>query len=311
MNNILCRCGRPTAGAVLCERCRHTASVAIANVAAYHDDLETVRARQTRYGTQAGPRSSEKPLGMDARFGPGGSGTRALQIARMTVRNWSNRILADQPGLEPPAHDTLRSACNFLQANLRTIVTRHDADLFLRGILAAEKDLARLVDRPPESWYAGVCGARLAAHDGTSCACSCHDTCNLEGCDLEHGCDIPGGCGVEYDNTECTRVLYATPGDPFVRCGDCGTTYDVATRREQLLAEAEDHLATVEMITRVVTTLGDTQVRASKISERIRLWAHRGRITSHGTRVIDGRPRPVYRIGDVLDLLANLEEKSG
>lgn len=303
--STLCGCGRPTNGRVLCSRCEHTADVAIANVAAYHDDLETVRTRQTRYTVGPGVRSSEKPLGMDARFGPTGIGTRALAVTRITVVHWTKTLRAEHPELEPPRHDSVRSACAYLARNLSVIAARPWADEFLRGMLRAEKDLARIVDRPPDSWYAGICGALLGVHDESSCGCACH--LMAEGL---VDCDVPGGCGLEYTDVVCTRILYATPGEPFVRCGDCGSTYDVANRRDQLLREAEDRMATVEMITRIVTTLGDRDVRASKVAARIRQWAVRGRITSHGTRIIDGRLRPVYRIGDVLDLLARDDQEA-
>lgn len=303
-----CECGRPTSGGLWCTKCRHTVAVAVANIAAYHDDLETVRTRQTRFGGLASKGSVGKtmPLGIDMRFTPDGTGTKAYDAARLTVTTWARRMLDEIPGLRPPTWprlDTVRAACQFFEANLTKIAASPWAPAFKVDVLAVERALSRIVDRPAEGWYAGECGSVGAAHDASSCACACHQADGLE-------CDMPGGCGREYDNVTCRRVLYADPDDPFVRCRDCGATYDVDERRDHLLTEAEDRLATVETIARIVTTLGKRDLSTERVSARIRQWSTRGRITSHGTRVVDGRERPLYRIGDVIDLLEKADTKT-
>lgn len=299
-----CACGRPTAGGAWCARCAHTVDVAIANVATYFDDLENVETRRARYGGMATKGSIGKvmPLVVDARFLPDGSGTRARLAARNTVTTWA-RVLIEETGGDGPAHDTVRSVCAYFDRQRTAIAAQPWAAEFKAEMLSAERMLAKVIDRPAEGWYAGECGSVSGAHDGTTCACACHNG-------LEAACDVPGGCGVEYASVTCQRVLYAVPDSPYVRCGDCGSTYPVAERREQLLAEAEDREATVEMIVRIVTTLGDRNVSTAKIAARIRQWSARGKIASHGTRVVDGRPRPLYRIGDVLDLLSAEDVRS-
>lgn len=99
----------------------------------------------------------------------------------------------------------------------------------------------------------------------------------------------------------CETWLYAQPGKPTVTCPTCGTHHDVAQRRETLRQAAEDVLATAAEIARAVTWLGD-HIRA----DRIRQWAARGRLTKRA----DDDGHPLYRIGDVLDLLAQVEEKA-
>lgn len=300
MTTIICSCGKPTNGVTLCAGCTKTARIAVANIAAYYDDLETVRTRQTRYGVASkGSIGKTMPLGMDGRFTSEGRGTKAQDMTRNAVTTWARCLLDDRPGMPGPTHDSVRSVCAFFVRNMGSIITLPWAPEFLRDMLAAEKALRGVVDRPAEGWYAGECGSVVAEHNGQTCACACHH-------DGSGGaeCDLPGGCGAEFGDVVCTRVLYAEPGNPYVRCRDCGTSYDVAERREWLVHEAEDREATVEVITRIITTLGDRDVRASKINARIRQWAVRGKITSHGTRVVDGRPRPLYRVGDVLELLS-------
>lgn len=96
----------------------------------------------------------------------------------------------------------------------------------------------------------------------------------------------------------CGTDLYGKPASAHVICpnDECGQVYDVKQRREQLLAAAEDRLANAALISRAVTSLGEP-VKA----DRIRQWASRGRIVAHS---VDLKGRPLYRIGDVLDLVA-------
>jgi hypothetical protein len=94
----------------------------------------------------------------------------------------------------------------------------------------------------------------------------------------------------------CGADLYAQRREGAVRCRSCGEVYDVATRRTWLLGEAEDRLAPAHDIARAVSWLGAQPLTA----DRVRKWAERGRIVAHGH---DGT-RPLYRIGDAIDLLA-------
>ena len=118
----------------------------------------------------------------------------------------------------------------------------------------------------------------------------------------------------------CERDLYADPGKPAVTCA-CGATYDVQTRRDYLLTEAEDQLANAVTIARAVSWLGAEPLTAA----RVRQWAHRGRLrarahvrcsshAAHLTPPDDCRScSPLYRVGDAIDLLArdtNQKERS-
>ncbi len=52
---MTCDCGRPTSGARLCDTCGRTLAYALVAVADFTDDLENIRAKQTRYGTGSKP----------------------------------------------------------------------------------------------------------------------------------------------------------------------------------------------------------------------------------------------------------------
>lgn len=103
------------------------------------------------------------------------------------------------------------------------------------------------------------------------------------------GAELPGGMA-------CRRDLYADTEQPFVTCPKCRTRWPVAERRARLLASAEDALENAATIATALTRL-DHPVTA----DRIYKWKERGRLVQHGT---DRRGAPLYRLGDVVDLLA-------
>lgn len=102
----------------------------------------------------------------------------------------------------------------------------------------------------------------------------------------------------------CPEDLYARPGAAEVECKTCGSVWQVTERREWLLEVARDTLATAADLARLLSLYGEP-LRA----DRIWKWAERGRIVPHGN---DGTGRPMYRVGEVADLLAaTLAEKKG
>jgi hypothetical protein len=94
---------------------------------------------------------------------------------------------------------------------------------------------------------------------------------------------------------KCKKDLYVLTFATRFICG-CGVVYMMEERKAQLLESARDFLGTATFLAGAITPLSGRRVT----SDRIRQWAHRGRITPHG---IDRRGDPVYRVGDVLDLV--------
>lgn len=288
-------CGADThAGTYLCARCLTTLDVALANIAVYHADLDTIRAKRARYGgaPAKGSVGKTQPLPVDGRFlDPTGDGSRLDQDTRNTVATWTRIVLDEWPPLDGTAcdtpcidvacaeirrrrhpADTIAACCAYL-AGMRThIAGRPWAGEVIDELLDLEGRLRRMVDRPADLVYRGVCGSVTPAAGG---------------------------------DVTCTRALYADPASPTVRCPDCGTTYDTAERRRLLLVEAEDHEVTARALAWLVATLSGADTSEARIESRIHVWVHRGQLRSHGRRVVAGRPRPVYRVGDVLDLLGD------
>jgi len=323
-------CDRPAPFATICGACVKTLRKALANVSADYADLGTVRRKGTRFGGNStkGSIGKEQPLPIDGRFADrAGDGSQLDFDVKNTVVTWARAVMDEYaetfvgPICEECQHEsclrairrrwpssTVTSVCAYLSRMAPTIAAEDWVAAMLDEVLDLERRLRRFVDRPADRWYAGVCDSEIEAdrpHDGTTCGCGCHN-------DDDAACDMDGGCGVEYATIEgvrCTRELWADGKTPFVHCRDCGTSWDVEQRRVALVREAEDREATVRTLARIITTLGASDAGEARVESRINTWVHRGRLTANGRRVIDGKVRPVYRVGDVLALLRRDDEK--
>lgn len=174
------------------------------------------------------------------------------------------RKVAAAAGMVDAAGSSAVTCADWLRSNMRHVIQLEVAWWIAEAVAYQLDQVRRVCDRPADLIYIGRCGGRQ---------------------------------GTESDG--CEQDLYARPGAPYVTCRVCGARHDVTTRQEWLLRVLEDHLATATEIARGVSRLGEP-VKA----ERIRKWAERGRVEKRGERPRgDGRPDPLYRVGDVLDLL--------
>lgn len=114
-----------------------------------------------------------------------------------------------------------------------------------------------------------------------------------------------GQCGYEERQQVCLQDLYALPHSPYVRCPTCGSDWDTQARRDHLLTVVENQLETATEISRALSRLARPVSAAA-----IRGYAHRGKLTPHPPRHDDPRQDPLYRIGDVLDLLHNTQKEA-
>jgi hypothetical protein len=104
-----------------------------------------------------------------------------------------------------------------------------------------------------------------------------------------------GPCGyVDEDGQLCGEDVEARPGANHATCRACGSRYDVDERQAWMRGEIEDHLARPVEIAGVLMRLG-FPVGYSTIAA----YAAKGLLVPHGH---DQKERPMYRIGDVLDL---------
>lgn len=283
-----CTCGRPTAGAYFCPACETTFRWALANVAAYTDDLGNVLRKQTRYGNQGASKGSigkTQPLPIDGRFtATTDVGSQLAYDARATVVAWVRVVQTDQPELAgPTCVDCLHVSCSatrrrrfpadkvtsmvaYLARQFRLITSERWGLEMFDEMLDLERRLAKFVDRPADRWYAGKCSEA----------------------------DEFGICVVE---------LYATADRGTVTCPGCGAVHDVATRRDFLLAEAKDIRVTATEAAAALLAWTDYDGTEKKLIDRIAGWRDDGRLVVADVTSLLGRDRHLYRLGDVQDLV--------
>lgn len=290
MNQPTCPCGQPVNGVTLCGDCRRTLEVKLADISAHYEDLDTVQAKLTRYGSGGSKIASrEIPLPSDGRFMDASQDHWHIRNdTRNTVTTWARIVLDERPPVawlgpvcrhclhrscneartrRAPA-DTVDACCRYLSANSGHLAAHADGDELLDELTDLERRLRRIIDRPAERWYAGV-------------------------------------CSTPTDDGECQAELYATNTRGDLTCRQCATVHDIRMRREFLLNEAEHMLVTASEAARAVVVWSDYDRGETRLVKRISTWRERGRIEMRGHRTEMGVERPTYRLGDVLDLLAD------
>lgn len=275
-----CICGRPLSGMAICEGCAYSLQVALGDISSHWRDLDTVKARQTRYGASGG-RGGDKPLPVDARFlGWDADGTRLQDAVKSTMGTWARIVLDERSVFTGPTHpaclhlscatlnrshpprDDVASVCRYLLGHCDWIKTQHWAPEMLDELQDAAEQLRRMVDRPPDKLFAGYC-------------------------------------------TECDQALHARIGAPMVNCRTCDKDYSVEATREAMWIEAQDQLGTAAEISRAISWLGQTPITA----DRIYKWVERKRLPERGHVTYRGREVPIYRIGDVAALVQASENQ--
>ena len=111
-----------------------------------------------------------------------------------------------------------------------------------------------------------------------------------------------GPCWADTEDGACPEELYARTDDGTVKCPACKARHDVRQRRVWLLGEADGVLGHAALIAAALTVL-DRPVTSSMV----RNLAHRGRIGAHGQ---DDRGRPLYRVGEVRQVLAETTRRT-
>lgn len=266
-------CGAKTNGVVLCRRCQTTADVSLSSIAAGHAALFSLGGGAPRVRRRSGPAD---PTGNTA--GAEDEQTTDIETAAaettIMLVGWCRVLVDDRPQLTLPG-DSVVAMVEFLRHSLRTIVVLEWAGAFLSDLLKTERQLQRIISRNQGYWYAGICGARTG-----------------EGAD-----------------DWCPADLFVSPGVTYVRCRACGSWWSVTQRRARVIEEARDALLPVAVIARAAVSLLAGEPSQQRLEARLRKWVERGQLEDYGVRVLEGRPRRVYRLGEVLDRLA--DEVSG
>lgn len=263
----------------MCGDCLSDLADQLHRVRALTEELDVKLARCARLGgddSGATARSAEKPLPFDW------AASEAIFHLEFTLATWAravatvNGIAVTAPPVYPvkdpsdPARvHRARAAsvgtASWLAEHVHLVGTFADAADLLDEVHYALSGGWRAVDRPPETRFAGPCGAEILDEDGEA--------------------------------TICEEDLRARPHAEVVVCRACGQEHDMARRYAWLLDAAQDQLLTAAEASRALPALMGVAFSAGGL----RAYAHRGRITQHPPQYPKGPP--LYRVGDLVDAL--------
>jgi hypothetical protein len=250
----------------VCVSCASQLERVLAETPSLAEDLETTRLRQSRTGGHniGGGHSTDRPLPWSE------AASFAVATLRSTLVAWA-QIVVDERGVSWP-HDTLPDISAFLLRHLDWLTHHPDAAEAVDELSFATRQARAVIDRAPDHWYAGRC----------------------EHVDLE--AQVEAIVTSTPGPPPCPEELYVKAGAQTVTCRTCSTEHDVTQRRQKLVRRVEDQLATASELTSAVSNL----VRPISLNT-IKSWVRRKRLTEH-SKGPDGVA--LYRVGDVLDLLA-------
>lgn len=286
-------CPTPTDGGVLCKDHAADLVLELRQVPWILEQLTYAYSRQVRF-SHPGPtgKATEQPLVLNL-----AAADVASEYAG-TVGRWQAHV-ADRLGL-PVRYPDPSAAVAWLADHLGAVVTMVDAGKMLADVTSSNRHALAVINRPPQKWFTGYCSATPAElHTGTSCWCGCHDAPGKP-------CTVPeGDCWKKWadEPDECPVALYANADDATVECPRCHTKHDVTERRRILLQHADDVLVTAAEAARAIVVLSDYERGESRLVKRIGMWASRSRIAHRGTTLVHGKSRPLYRLGDIRNLL--------
>ncbi|MFI2568902.1 hypothetical protein ACH473_10590 [Cellulosimicrobium funkei] len=177
-------------------------------------------------------------------------------------------LIANRRGLFRPMN-TYRALGRWLAAQVPWIRASDRGPEMVRWLTDVIGDAERVVDRPADRLYLG-------------------------------------GCDQVIDGVRCGAQLYALPRRAEHACPVCGWTYQVASRRAELMGIAGERWLGATDAARALVGFG-LDVTASRVRE----WASRGVLRPvEGPRPRDMQQRhPMYRVADVLAVLDRIERR--
>lgn len=316
-------CGRPT-DATVCRRETRSLADHLAQVISVAGEVETSVARLARHGDRGGrelvaPEPDDEDLGVERRRLPLMAHGWAARLDKPVRGALLSTQLPFLPGMATQAY----AAINAITTTARDICETRGIQVPMPGPMAGPLCRAgwgckhpscalirtRSIDHPAARAAAFLLTqldwirkhADAVAYVGELSAAAA----TLVRCvDRPPNTAYAGPCWEKLDDGRCDFELYALEDAATAECGGCGATHVLADRRKWLRGEAQDALAIAAMLAAGLSSL-DMPVTSSMI----RNYAARGRIVAHGH---DPVGRPLYRVGDVVDvLLDHARRKAG
>lgn len=267
-------CDRPT-DATLCHPCTSKLAAALRDLPGWLAELRTTITRQAKTSGPDGGKATKK-FEQPLPYHP--AAAELLDQARRGIGSWV-AALSTGRNLPAPAGGT-RTRLRWLAQHVDDLRHIPEAAAILTAAQTLRDDCRRMVDNLGKRW-AGPCTARVVKRQ------------------LEIHVDgetITAAVGPELSEPrECGADLRTRPGAKTITCPDCGAMYDPIERAQWIIGKSADHHAGTRFIANALTDAG-WPVRENTIAQ----WARRGKLYAWRD---DEQGRPLYRVGDVLDLV--------
>lgn len=253
----------------VCQACRARLLQDLDDVPSLAEHLDLTLSRQGRLGGRSGSRPTETELPWDQRA------RESAYVLGSTLMGWYRALAAGRPLVQGPV---CPSTCDHSSCEIA--------------------DLGR---RPPGT-PAGL--ARWLLHHrrrllGGAAAADAVDELTAAVGMARRAIDRPppgfwyaGECGAD----SCRARLYARHGAATLYCRRCGAIHHVGAREARIVEQAENVLGTAAQIARALNGFTPDLTPST-----IRGHTHRLNLFPYGT---DRLGRPLYRVGDVLRLIA-------
>jgi hypothetical protein len=293
-----CACTRPIQDtAVVCPHCAYQLDAALAELVEYRGlayDLDITLSKQANITSANTSGQAEEPQPND----PGtlkaqplpfhGGASQAASELKTALVTWTRIVIVGTGAGTVPTHGPACRSCQHRSCrNIRT-----------RGLPTSDTIAGVAAWLRPRVGWLRYHEAGQEAVDGICDAVAAVRRC----VDRPPERLYAGPC-------DCGLDLYARLDAAYVECyaeehGEKGLVWPVGERRAWLLRSAEDVLATSLEISRALTRLSQP-VTTSKI----RGYVARGRLVQRGARSENGKQVALWRLGDVLAIVAPEQEK--
>lgn len=298
-----CRCTRPTPDAgYLCEDCAGDLERVLDLAAVLGPELEVTVTRRDRLGDGSG-RATETPLPYND------TASEAANEVYATFERWA-RVVSEARGI-PPAADLLART---LAATAAEAARTHTGRPIVEAFLAfASRARGRYLNHGPTRIPIGLLAVFLRSqvrwirHQGRLHGPDALPLAEAAYMELSYAAGrIARVCGAHPTLTAlgpcmtdgCDGTLRAPHGRATVRCRDCGQSYDVTERMEQLLAIGADYLFNARDLSSILSIWKRRRIAEGTVAA----WATRGHMADRGKI---GRAY-VYRLGDATTIAERL-----
>lgn len=263
-------CSTPSDEYYVCLNCAHDMETILKELYVWLlEDLRIVVTKQTKSEPKNGSRATETtPLPYHPEASKLYSDTSSA-ILRF-LGQWSQSRPNPIGGIilaNENTHLSTKQAAKHLSNHTHDLRLFTETAEFIEVLDERYSRIKRIIDRPPPKWYIGKCSA-------------------------------------EVGESRCKNEIYASTNKGFVTCSDCGTRHDIEQRRHDLIEKAKTLSVTATEAANAIHYWTDIPVGTTRqLMNRIAQWAKRGRLVERGHIMERGHLRPIYTLGDILNLL--------